>query len=128
MQVMRIALAILVLTVGAGSVLAQTQSQAKGSNAAVPPAISSASSAAQDPGVNPSAAGAQAGDVPSGRVRESFQGAGEHSGSKGLSANTHPLAAAKANRKLRRRQRTEQILQGATSGGQAQQGSVASGR
>lgn len=29
MQVMRIALAILVLTVGAGSVLAQTQSQAK---------------------------------------------------------------------------------------------------
>jgi hypothetical protein len=89
-----------------------TASKNAGNTAAVPPAVSSTSSAAQDPGVNPSAAGTQSGDVRSGSVSESVKGGGEHGGSKNLSANTHPLAAAKANKQMRRRQQTEHAVQG----------------
>jgi hypothetical protein len=122
MQVMRIAIAVLFLAAGAGAALAQTP--AKGSTAAAAPEIPVTSPAAQDPGVNPSAAGTQVGNGPSSGVRQSVKGGAEHSGSKNLSANTHPLAAAKANRQLRKRQQTEQTLQREIGGaGQAQQGS-----
>jgi hypothetical protein len=124
MPFMRIAIVGILLLGGAG--LAQAQSQGKGNTAAVPE-ISAASPAAQDPGVNPNAAGTAAGDIRSGRAPESVKGAGEHGGSKNLSANTHPLAAAKANRQLRRRHQTEQSLKRQIGGsGQAQQGSASS--
>jgi hypothetical protein len=124
----------LLLAASAGAALAQgTASKSAGSATAVPPAVSSTSAAAQDPGVNPSAAGTQPGDVRSGGVSASVKGGGEHGGSKNLSANTHPLAAAKANKQLRRHQRTEQAIQGQstaprTMGAQSTQNSGTAGR
>jgi hypothetical protein len=130
MPVLPLATIAAVLLAGAGAALAQQGSgrSAAGNAAATPPAISSASPAAQDPGVNPSAAGTQPGGDRSGGVAESAKGGGEHGGSKSLSANTHPFAALKANKQLRRRQQTEQILQGRTTpprtaGSQVTQGS-----
>jgi hypothetical protein len=125
--ILSIAIAAMFLAGSAG--LAGAQTQGKSSAAAMPPEISAASPAAQDAGVNPSAAGTQSGDTRSAPVARSVKGGREHSGSKSLSANTHPLAALKANRQLRKRQRTEQSLRQQIGGaGQAQQGSGSTSR
>lgn len=126
MPFLRTILAAMLLAGGAGSVLAQTQASGDG-----PPAISAASPAAQDPGVNPSAAGTQPGDIRTGRIPESAKDSGEHGGATDLSANTHPMGALKANKQLRRRQKTEQALQrvihpSRTVGTSRQQGSGSS--
>ena len=125
MPIKPIAMAVLLLAGSIGAVLAQTPG--KGNAAMGVPEISATSPAAQDPGVNPNAAGTVPGRNRSGPVAESVKRGGEHGGSKNLSANTHPLAAAKANRQLRQRQRTEESLQRQIGGPeQAQQGSGSS--
>lgn len=125
---LRIAAAVAVFVLSTGLALAQTSGSTAAAN---PPTIPSQSPAAHDPGVNPSAAGIQAGDVGStGGVRKSVKGGREHSGSQRLSANTHPFAAAKANHQRRWKQREQQVLQHAIgSSGQTQNNSgVAAGR
>jgi hypothetical protein len=117
---MRTLIAAAFLVGSAGLALAQTQ--AAGSAQAVQtPSVRAASPAAQDPGVNPSAAGTQPGGR-SGPIPDSAKAGGEHSGSKNLTANDHPFAALKYNRVIRRRQGWQQSLQRQTgNSGQVQQ-------
>ena len=78
------------------------------------PTVPAQSPAAHDPGINPSAAGIQAGDVGSAGLPLSTKGRHSHGGSKNLTANDHPFTAAKGNHTLRWRQRVQRELQRAT--------------
>jgi hypothetical protein len=77
------------------------------------PTIPAQSPAAHDPGVNPSAAGIQEGDVGSAGLPLT-KDERKHSGSKNLTANDHPYTAAKGNHTMRWRQRVQRELQRAT--------------
>ena len=133
MSLLRTALVAVLAAAAPGIGLAQTPgagSPARGGAGASNAVIPSQSPAAHDPGINPSAAGIQAGDIGSAGVRESTKGGRDHSGSKNLTANDHPYAAAKANHDLRWRQRTQRILRRATgsSGAAGQNGQNGAGR
>jgi hypothetical protein len=57
---------------------------------------------AQNPRVNPSAAGTQTGSTSSAAPKRSVKGDGEYGGSKEINANTHPLAALKARKQMQK--------------------------
>jgi hypothetical protein len=109
-----VALAALVLAGGYGAAMAQTN--APSINAAPntnittttttpsgpgAPVTAPSHPSAQNPMINPNAAGTQTGRELSGSTVRN----GEHSGSQQLNANTHPLKALKANRHLRKHSR-----------------------
>ena len=104
---MRAIFAVILLLGSAGLALAQTQGS--GRREAMPE-VRAASPAAQDPAVNPNAAGTQAGGR-SGALPQSVMGGGEHGGSKNLTANDHPFEALKYNRLIRKHQGWRRSLQ-----------------
>lgn len=104
-----IAFAALVVAGSYGSAMAQTNAPAINAAPMVTttpsgpgaPVVSASPPQIHNPAMNPSAAGTQ-----TGRERAGSSGSTvEHSGSQTLDANTHPLKAAKENRRLRNQQR-----------------------
>ena len=112
-----IAFAALVLAGSYGAAIAQTNAPSINAVPTSPPTATtttpsgagspvttSSHPSAQNPTINPSAAGTQ--NSPERYGSSNFQA--EHSGSQTMDANTHPLDAAKANREMRKRQRANQ--------------------
>jgi len=107
-----IAFAGLVLAGGSGYAMAQTNAPTINAAPTVTttpsgpgaPVIPASPPQVHNPSINPSAAGTQTGREPSGSSGNTV----EHSGSQSLDANTHPLKAAKENRRLRKQQRANQ--------------------
>jgi hypothetical protein len=107
-----VALAALVLAGGYGTAMAQTNAPTISAAPTVTttpsgpeaPVIPASPPQVHNPSINPSAAGTQTGRERSGSSGNTV----EHSGSQSLDANTHPLKAAKENRRLRKQQRANQ--------------------
>lgn len=103
------AFAALVLAGGYGAATAQTNAPAINAAPTVTttpsgpgaPVIPASPAQVHNPAMNPNAAGTQTGRERSGSSGNIV----EHGGSQTLDANTHPLKAAKENRRLRKQQR-----------------------
>jgi hypothetical protein len=107
-----IASAVLVLATGYGAAVAQTNAPAINETPTVTktpsgpgaPVTAPSNPSVHNPTINPGAAGTQ-------NNRERYGSSNhhvEHSGSQTIDANTHPLKAAKENRRLRKQQRANQ--------------------
>ena len=107
-----VAFAVLMVAGGYGAAMAQTNAPAINAAPVVTttpsgpgaPVIPASPPQVHNPAMNPSAAGTQTGRERSGSSGSTV----EHSGSQSLDANTHPLKAAKENRRLRKQQRANQ--------------------
>lgn len=125
---MRGLIAAAVLLGSAGLALAQTPGGG-GAQTVQTPSVRAASPAAQDPGVNPAAAGTQSGGR-SGSLPQSVKSGGEHTGSKNITANDHPFLALKYNHLIRKQHARRQSLQQqmGSSGQAMQRGQNSAGR